>query len=169
MDPLVTALVIIVVVAAGVAILKIARKTIPAGALSVKPVICLWGILLDHRRNALETRRIRLREIQDEDLAILFQWRNTEKFRFLFHYDESIVTYDEFCEEFTRDADAHKFQFLIEMKDTHDPVGLTFVHSFSEKYKTCFLNLFLSEKFERRGYGTDSFVLFVLFLFKKLA
>jgi RimJ/RimL family protein N-acetyltransferase len=117
---------------------------------------------------ALETRRIRLRKIQKQDFPAIFKWRNTEKFRFLFHYDESIVDYEMFCEEFKRDAHARPFQFLIEKRETKEPLGLTFIHSYSEEYHTCFLNLFLSEPFERKGFGTDAFVLFVLFLFNEV-
>jgi RimJ/RimL family protein N-acetyltransferase len=47
-------------------------------------------------------------------------------------------------------------------------VGLTFVHTYSEEYKSCFLNIFISEPFERKGYGTDVFVQFVLFLFNQM-
>jgi RimJ/RimL family protein N-acetyltransferase len=125
-------------------------------------------ITLSHKRIALESRRIRLREIHDENLATIFHWRNTEKFRFLFHYDESIVTYDEFTKEFNRDAEVRAFQFLIEKKDTHEPIGLTFIHTYSTEYRSCFLNIFVSEPFEKKGYGTDAFVLFVLFLFNEL-
>src|SRR5438045_9099255 len=113
----------------------------------------------------LETRRIRLREIQAADLITIFNWRNTEKFRFLFHYDESEVNYEEFCEECSLDATARQFPFLIEKKDTHELVGLTFIHTYSKEYQSCFLNIFLSGAFEKKGYGTHAFVLFVLFLF----
>ena len=116
----------------------------------------------------LETRRIRLREVHGNDLATIFKWRNTEKFRLLFHYDESEVTYDQFCEEFTLDAHARKFQFVIENKKTSELVGLTFIHSYSDEFKTCFLNLFITEAFERKGYGTSAFVLFTLFLFNQV-
>ena len=95
-------------------------------------------------------------------------WRNTEKFRFLFHYYESEVNYEEFCEEFRRDVRDRKFQFLIEKRATNEPMGLTFVHTFSEEYKSCFLNLFISKPFEKKGLGTDVFVVFVLFLFNEI-
>jgi RimJ/RimL family protein N-acetyltransferase len=117
---------------------------------------------------ALETRRIGLREIQDGDLISIFQWRNTEKFRVFFYGYEKEVKYDEFCDEFIQDTNARKFQFLIVKKDTGEPVGLTFVHTYSEEYKSCFLNIFISEPFERKGYGTDVFVQFVLFLFNQM-
>ena len=121
-----------------------------------------------HKSISLETRRIRLREIQNGDLITIFQWRNTEKFRYLFHHNEDEIDYDGFCEEFTCDATVRKFQFLVELKETNEPVGLTFIHSYSEESKDCFLNIFLSEHFEKKGYGVDVFVLFALFLFNQV-
>src|SRR5262245_22015382 len=98
----------------------------------------------------LETRRIRVRSVQKGDMHTLFKWRNGDRFRFFFHYDESEVNYEEFCEEFSRDSDWKKFQFLAEKKSTLEPVGLAFIHSYSEEYQSCFLNIFLDETFERK-------------------
>jgi len=114
----------------------------------------------------LETRRIRLREIRDEDLPFLFNCRNTKKFRLLLHHNTSIISYEAFCEEFATDSAAHQYQFLVEKKETGEPIGFTYVNIFSEQYKSCFINLFIDEPFENKGYGIDAFVLFVLFLFK---
>jgi RimJ/RimL family protein N-acetyltransferase len=116
----------------------------------------------------LETRRIRLREIENRDFPTLFKWRNTEKFKYLFHYNENEISYDKFREEFTWDATVRKFQYLIEVKNSNEPVGLAFVHTYSEEDKDCFLNIFLSEPFEKKGYGVDVFVLFFLFLFNQI-
>ena len=137
-------------------------------AIFTKPVMPADIDEIKNMNQLLETRRIRLREIRNGDLITLFGWRNTEKFRFLFHHNENILNYEEFCEEFMCDATVRKFQYLVEMKESNEPAGLTFVHTYSEKDKDCFLNIFLSEPFERKGYGVDVFVLFVLFLFNKI-
>ena len=123
-------------------------------------------ISLDHKWIALETRRIRLREIQHEDLATIFQWRNTKKFRFLLHHNTNMITYDEFCEEFTMDSSGHKYQYLVEKKDGSVPIGFAYVDTFSEQYRSCFINIFIDEPFEKKGHGIDAFVLFALFLFQ---
>lgn len=114
----------------------------------------------------LETRRIRLREIQSGDLAILYHWRNTETFRFLVHHDTNTISYDKFCEEFMLDSERHKYQYIVEKKETGVPIGFTFVNIFSETYKSCFINVFIAGSFEKKGYGVDAFVLFALFLFQ---
>ena len=123
-------------------------------------------ISLDHKWIALETRRIRLREIQHDDMVTIFQWRNTEKFRFLLHHNTKLISYDEFCEEFAIDATCHKYQYLIEKKEGRVPVGFAYVDTFSEQYRSCFINIFIDEPFEKKGYGIDAFVLFGLFLFQ---
>jgi len=113
----------------------------------------------------METRRIRLREVTKEDLPTIFEWRNTEKFRFLFHHNENIINYDEFCEEFICDMTVRKFQYIIETTTTCKLVGLTFIHSFSEVENYCFFNVFFDERYEGKGYGVDAFALFSYFLF----
>lgn len=120
-----------------------------------------------HKSTVLETRRIRLREIQTGDIINLFTWRNTEKFRFLLHYNTEMISYEEFCGEFIRDSEAYKYLYLVEKKESGEPVGFTYVNAFSEKYKSCFINLFIDEPFEKKGYGVDAFVLFCLFLFQR--
>jgi len=122
-------------------------------------------IPLNHKRIALETRRIRLCEIQHEDLATIFQWRNTEKFRFLLHHNTEIVSYEEFCEEFAMDSEYHKYQYLVEKKESSIPIGFIYDDTFSETYKSCFISVFISESFEKKGFGIDAFILFALFLF----
>jgi len=34
-------------------------------------------------------------------------------------------------------------------------------------YKSCFINVFIDEPFEKKGYGIDAFVLLTLFLFER--
>ena len=131
------------------------------------PAYLVMDISSDHKTIAIETRRIRLREIQENDLFTIFQWRNTEKFRFLLHHSTEVISYEAFCEEFTMDAAGHKYQYLVEKKDGGVPIGFTYVDTFSEQYRSCFINLFIDEPFEKKGYGIDAFVLFVLFLFQQ--
>ena len=126
------------------------------------------GTTVKLKSAALKTRRIRLREIQEKDFTTLFRWRNSEKFRLLFHHNDKEIDYEGFCEEFTWDTMARKFQFLVVIKNSHEPAGIAFVHSYSQENKECFLNIFLAESFEKKGYGTDVFVLYALFLFNQI-
>jgi RimJ/RimL family protein N-acetyltransferase len=116
----------------------------------------------------METRRILLREVRTDDLTTLFTWRNTDKFRFLFHHNENSIDYVGFCEEFAYDATARRFQYVVEKKDSQKLIGLTFVHRFPDEEECCFLNIFLEEHSEGRGHGVDVFVLFCQFLFQSV-
>jgi len=112
-----------------------------------------------------ETRRIRIREIDEGDLIHLFRWRNSEKFRFLIHHDSETIEYEAFLKEFVQDTATHKYQYLVEKKETGEPIGYIYANIYSEQYKSCFVNLYIDEPFENKGYGIDAFVLFALFLF----
>ncbi len=114
----------------------------------------------------LETRRIRLREIGEKDLPVLFQWRSTEKYKFFLSHHRNRISFEEFTDEFAGDSSGHKYQFLVERKTDKMPVGFAFVNNFSEQYKSCFINVFITEPFEQKGYGVDAFISFVLYLFK---
>ena len=146
-----------------------AKPTMETPVISIKLVIPVDFIMeteIENISTVSETRRIRLREIRETDRPILFDWRNSEKFRFLLHHSTNIISYEEFCEEFIKDSEGHKYQYLIEKRESRVPIGLAYVDTFSEQYRSCFINIFIDEPFEKKGYGIDAFVLFVLFLFK---
>jgi len=112
----------------------------------------------------METRRILLREVRTYDLATLFAWRNTEKFRIFVHHTRDAIDYDSFCKEFAADTAARTFQYAIEKKDDHRLIGLTYVHSYSASDRHCFIDVFLEEPSEGRGYGVDVVALLYRFL-----
>ena len=116
----------------------------------------------------METRRIRLREVSLTDAPTLFEWRNTEHFRFLFHHDDSVVDYAAFLDDFARAPARRKFQFIIEKVGRQQPVGISFVHHFSLEEDHCFLNVYLSEPYTGRGYGVDVVALACHFLLRSV-
>lgn len=116
----------------------------------------------------MQTRRINLRAFTDEDLPTFFRWRNTEKFRFLFHHDENVVTYEECCAEFVHDSPGKDFQYITERTSNGEVMGLTYVHHLNSKEGSCFVGIFLEERFEGKGYGVDIFLLLARFLFESL-
>ncbi|HEX7845671.1 MAG TPA: GNAT family protein [Chitinophagaceae bacterium] len=121
----------------------------------------------EHTSIVLETRRIRLRETQDKDIVTIHDWRNSEKFRLLVHYNTDEISYEDFHEEFIRETEYYKYRLIIERVENEQPIGLIYVDTFSEQYRSCFINLFIAEPFEKKGYGVDAFVVFVLFLFRQ--
>jgi hypothetical protein len=115
----------------------------------------------------METKRILLREVREDDLTILFLWRNTGTFRSFFHHTDVPIDFVGFRDEFRWDALVRPFQYVIEKKNNHLPIGLTFVHTYSYMARECFLNIFLDESASRRvGYGVDAFTLSIGFSLK---
>lgn len=118
----------------------------------------------------LRTRRVELREILSTDLPQLFLWRNSDTFRYLFHYDESVVDYETFARQFQYDRAVRPHQFAVERTVglKRDLIGLTFTHSWSAPTRSCFLNVFLGDGLAGRGYGIDTFLLMTRFLLEEV-
>jgi RimJ/RimL family protein N-acetyltransferase len=116
----------------------------------------------------METRRVLLREVREDDLTALFSWRNTRTFRSFFHHTDAPVDFAGFRDEFRWDSLVRPFQYVIEKKTNHQPIGLTFVHTYSDAARECFLNVFLDEASRRVGFGVDAFALFYRFLFERV-
>ncbi len=114
----------------------------------------------------METRKVILRPVKDEDLAIIFRWRNSDKFRNLFHYKDSKISYEEFIREFQRDAKVRQVQSVVVEKINNTPIGLIFSHSMSRDNGHCFINLYVDEAFQVRGYGVQAFALLFCYLFE---
>ena len=114
----------------------------------------------------METRRVLLREVREDDFPALFLWRNTRTFRSFFHHTNVSVDFAGFRDEFRWDSLVRPFQYVIEKKANHQPIGLTFVHTYSDVARECFLNVFLDEASRRVGFGVDVFALFYRFLFE---
>ncbi len=116
----------------------------------------------------MKTRRIRLRDVQPDDLAVIFAWRNTERFRRLFHHSDRVVDFDTFKDEFTDDATVRPFQYMVEkIRDGH-LIGLAFVHGLDEAHRECCVNIFLDERSEGKGYAVDVSALLGVFLLERI-
>ena len=100
-------------------------------------------------------------------MELLFAWRNTEKFRIFFHYTEAKEEdFNAFSQTFVRDGKFQKFRYGIENVRTGELLGIIFTHSWQEN--SCYLNIFLAEQHERKGYGTDACSLLYVFLFEEI-
>src|SRR5258706_10192120 len=114
----------------------------------------------------METRRILLRPVEENDYPTLFEWRNKDKFRSFVHYKDTRIDYDSFLKEFKRDAKFRRYQYVIVQKSTSNAIGLLFTHTFSEKHCYCFINIYIDETIEKLGYGIDAFALLYCYLFE---
>jgi UDP-4-amino-4,6-dideoxy-N-acetyl-beta-L-altrosamine N-acetyltransferase len=115
----------------------------------------------------LKTRTISLRQIEKSDLPIVFQWRNCEKFRLLLHYNTEMVSYADFCKEFSLDSQIMRHRFMIEKIEGNVPIGMIYSDTYSEKCKSAFVNIFVAGPFEKKGFGMQAFVVFALLLFQR--
>ena len=113
----------------------------------------------------METRRILLRGVDPKDYPEMFVWRNYAKFRNFVHYNSSTISFEDFVREFERDAKVRPHQYLIERKETGELIGLIFSHTLSKTNGYCFINLFISEKYERKGFRPEAFALLFCHLF----
>lgn len=113
----------------------------------------------------METRKIILRQPELKDYSVLFKWRNSLRFRNLFHYSTAEISYDGFLKEFARNTKTRHCQFVIEYKMTETMIGIVFSHTFSVVNGYCFINLYIDEPFELKGYGIVAFSLFFCHLF----
>lgn len=60
-----------------------------------------------------------------------------------------------------------KFQYVIENKNDNKIIGLIYCHSLNTTNKNCFINLYIDEEYEVKGYGVQSFGLFLEMLFEQ--
>lgn len=115
----------------------------------------------------MQTKRTNLREIISADYPVLFDWRNTIKYRqFVHHRDVPVDSISTFVDEIKRDSRSRKFQFIIESKSTQKPVGLIFTHTYSNENKFCFINVFIGETDIKKWYGIEAFALLLCYLFE---
>lgn len=113
----------------------------------------------------METRRILLRPVGEKDIIKIFSWRNKDKFRNFFHYKSSIIDYENFVTEFKKDSSTRHTQLVIESKSDKEIIGLIFSFNLNLIDGYCFINVYLDEKFEQKGYGPEAFGLLFCHLF----
>lgn len=114
----------------------------------------------------MQTKRTSLRDIRSNDYPVLFQWRNSPKYRhFVHHTDVEIDTIEAFVDEIKRDSKSRKYQFVIESNNTKKPVGLIFTHTYSAENRFCFINVFIDESNRTKWYGVEAFALLLCYLF----
>lgn len=115
----------------------------------------------------LETRRVRLRDIDPDDLSTIYSWRNTKNFRYYVRSNDDLVTFPEFCVEFKHYSEIRPYQYIIETIESKFPIGLTYIHSVSDSGTRAFLNIFITDDYVGLGYGVDVFLLICRHIFTK--
>lgn len=99
---------------------------------------------------ALETKRLFLRPVEDRDLPILSEWRGTKD-------------YLEFVS--SRKVGNYHLQFMVNLKKGNESVGVVYTFAYNKLDGFMFLNVFIGEKYRKMGYGAEACALAVCHIF----
>lgn len=117
----------------------------------------------------LETRRIMLKPIEESDYPVLHKWRNEFRFLSLFSARREVVSLDNFIKEIRREFERNRhLQFMILRKKDAAVLGTTFSFKLNQVDGYIFVNIYISEEYENRGYGAEAVAVLVCYLFKFL-
>jgi RimJ/RimL family protein N-acetyltransferase len=100
--------------------------------------------------NVLETKRLILRPVKNEDLNILSKWRNTDDFLEFVSSRKNIK-----C----------NLQFMIYLKKDDEPVGIVYTFSYNKLDGYMFLNVFIGKEYRQMGYGAEACIMTICYLF----
>lgn len=114
-----------------------------------------------------ESRSIGLRPIEEPDYPILLHWRNEERFLRLFSSRRNIVSLTEFVAETKRvlENGPRHIQFVIVRKKDNKVIGTTYSFNLDLTDGYVFINTYMDEEVERRGYGMIATLLLIRYLF----
>ena len=115
----------------------------------------------------LQGRSIYLRHCNEQDIPLLFQWRNSEEFRSKCSIRRKEISLDDFKKELERDfhRDRH-IQMMIVRKSDGKPIGTIYSYDYKKIDQYLFVTIFLPKEFQTNGYGVEAVVLFLQYLFK---
>jgi len=114
----------------------------------------------------IESRRLILREIQDDDIGILFQYRNAELFLKNCTFKGPVFSESDFLEELKRDFayDRH-LQMMIIDKATEGPLGTIYSYDFNPVDEYAFMSMLVWTDAAGRWTAAEAATAFVFYLF----
>ena len=121
---------------------------------------------------SLETERLILRKIIDEDAKMLYQkiYNNFEYFKF--YYQIPFQDYEEyqlFVEKYKKwYADGNHFEWGIVLKETDEMIGLVHLHSNENLNNNCKIGYIIGYHYNNQGYATEAVKKVLSFGFDKL-
>lgn len=116
---------------------------------------------------ALKGRRIWLKEIINEDVSTLYEWRNDSRFMFYCSTRRNEVSFDEFKKEITMDFKRDRHLQCLILKEKR-PIGTIYSYNLNRTDGYVFVTIYLKADYERIGYGVEAFAIFLLHLFQTL-
>lgn len=112
----------------------------------------------------IKWRRTSLHQLTDDNLPLLFNWRNSATFLYSLTARRELSTLEEFKTELKRDfsKDRH-LQFIIHANGKC--VGTIYSYSFNYLDKYCFLSVYTDDNLQGAGYGIEAVIAFCKYLF----
>lgn len=116
-------------------------------------------------RNALQLSSIiKLHPITDNNIGLLFNWRNSKYFLENCSHRQTLNNISSFITELQNDFERDKhLQFLIVYNDTY--VGTIYSYSYNSFDKYCFLTVFIDEVYTNKGIALKTCIYFIRHLF----
>lgn len=116
----------------------------------------------------ISTRKLTLIPIVDEDIPILWKWRNTQEFVDMCTVRKSQISMTEFVSELKDDFNRDRFcQMMIMVKKGVEsvPAGTIFCYGFNRYHGYIFVTIYMIQDFQMKGYGAEAFAVFIDWLF----
>lgn len=102
----------------------------------------------------LATKRLSLRPVEGLDEALLGFWKRADDYL-----------------ELVSDRELKKYhsRHMISLNKGSVPIGIVYTFSYNEADGYMFLNIYLVDKYRRRGYGAEACILLICELFDRLS
>lgn len=115
---------------------------------------------------SLKGSLVNLRTISEDDLGLLYDWREDPESLYLWTSYRHIGAREETERELVEDIRSHwHLYFIIETAVEHKPVG--FIYSYEHQLVDghCTVTTFVDKEYRTRGYGVEAHALFLRYVF----
>jgi RimJ/RimL family protein N-acetyltransferase len=118
----------------------------------------------------IETKRLILSCVAEEDFLTLHNWRNSNIFRNFCSTRRNIVDLNEFKDELSRDLskDRH-IQLMATRKRDRQPIGTIWAYNINLTDGYVFITTFIDPEYQKIGYGIESFTGMIYYLFNRFS
>ncbi|MBI2482319.1 MAG: GNAT family N-acetyltransferase [Candidatus Vogelbacteria bacterium] len=112
------------------------------------------------------TKRVFLSPATEENINLLWQWRNSNSFRGLCSNRQDTLSLEEFSQELVGDnkRDRHEQYIICRTKDKL-PVGTIFSYNYNSTHGYLSVTTYINDRYVSHGYGVEAFLLFGAYLF----
>lgn len=115
----------------------------------------------------LETQKVRLTTISEDDVPTLFAWRNDPTYLEMCT-SRGPVSFEVFKAEFESEFEANRLEQLsIRSKTENALIGTIYAYNHRPEDAYCLVTLFIEEGSRDAGYGPEALAIFVEHLFKE--